>query len=259
VVLNGKHIGSLKGILPGELVAWRYNNGWEQIPVQVDEKDYVDLMDIYNVNKYIGYLYEGLGRKHVKILTYTDPGTFTGGDSDATIDDDDEIVFMAKDAGEKANTDLWPAGVVADTCEEIEVYDIDHTGKAAYVYLFKQDGTLDPDAGKKYVKYNFNLLSGDYKTTYKIGGGPNFEDSTIITNSYACHFSDRWINDGLYIFKDNAGGVNILDRHKNLFAPGNPKRSEDTFSNGSAEGFLEKGALLSINPVLLEQSALIWR
>ncbi|MDP4182441.1 MAG: hypothetical protein Q8942_15295, partial [Bacillota bacterium] len=244
VILTGKDVGALEDIQPGDLVAWRYNNGWKQIPLQVDEKDYVDLMDIYNVNQYIRNLYENLGRKPVKILTYTDPDTFTGGDSDVTVDDNDEIVFMAKDAGQKADTNLSPTGVIADTCVEVKVYDADSADKTAYVYLFKQDGTLDPGAGKKYVKYNFNLLSGDYKTTYKTGGGPNFEDSTIITSNYACQFGDRWINDGMYIFNAKASGVNLLDRYKNLFAPGNPKRSEDTFCNGSAEGFPGEGCFI---------------
>lgn len=244
VVLTGKDIGSLKGIKPGELVAWRYNGKWEQIPVQVDEKDYVDLMDVYDTNQYIRDLYELAGRKPVKILTYTDSDTFTGADSDASIDENDEIVFMAKDAGKKVDTNLGPRGVLYNSCVEIEICDPADKSKTAYVYLFKQDGMLDQSAGRRYVDYNFKLLSGDYKNTYKTGGGPNFEDSTVITNSYAHHFSDRWINDGLYIFRGSTNGVNILDRHKNLFAPGNPVRSEDTFSFGAAEGFPGEGCFV---------------
>src|SRR5438132_11410381 len=38
VVLQGSNVPSLNGIAPNLLVAFRYTDGWVQIPVQVDER-----------------------------------------------------------------------------------------------------------------------------------------------------------------------------------------------------------------------------
>ena len=47
VVLTGSDVPSLVGIAPGDLVAFRYESGWQQIPVQVDERDTKYFEDIY--------------------------------------------------------------------------------------------------------------------------------------------------------------------------------------------------------------------
>jgi hypothetical protein len=115
-------------------------------------------------------------------------------------------------------------------------------GSDAYLYLFRKlDGsTLVPGAGKKYVKYTFKLLSGGYKKTYNLTGLANPENSSVVGKSYTRHFSDRWLTDQLKVIAPGASGVDILDRHKALFAPGTCVRSEDTFDatgpNGTAEG-----------------------
>jgi hypothetical protein len=106
--------------------------------------------------------------------------------------------------------------------------------KDGWIYLFKRSGGLDPGAGQHYVNYDFNLLSGAYKTTYKLQDGPNPENSTITTPFYVDHFSDRWLNDQIKVKAGNASQVDILDRAKALLGPGNCGRSEDTFDD--AEG-----------------------
>jgi hypothetical protein len=102
----------------------------------------------------------------------------------------------------------------------------------AYAYLFESDGTLDPGAEDSTISYDFNLLSGDYKSTYNTESGPNPESSRVATPAYVVHFADRWIRDETAVIAGSATGVDILDRHRSLFAPGNCTRSEDTFSNG---------------------------
>ncbi len=224
VVLTGADVASLTGIAPDDLVAFRYDGGWYQIPVQVDEQDMVNYNDVYNGNTNWG---GGFTR-----LSYTDPGTFTGGDSDPTLDSDDEIVFMAKDAGAKPGTFTDPPGVIAESGVEVIISDPLDAGRG-YVYLFQQDGALDASAGVQYVDYQFNLLSGDYLTTYVIGTGWNPEDSTVVTGYYERHFSDRWICDGLQVYAGGATGVDILDRHKTTGgAPYDCGRTTDTFSQG---------------------------
>ena len=104
-------------------------------------------------------------------------------------------------------------------------------GAAGYVYLFRKKGNLSPGAGRQYVHYSFGLLSGEYKKTYKLQDGPNPENSLVTGAYYRHHFSDRWTSDRIEVTAPGSSGVDILDRHKALFAPGNCVRSENTFND----------------------------
>jgi hypothetical protein len=149
----------------------------------------------------LGKVYNGAANGLTQ-LTYTDPGTFTGPDPDPKLDADDEIAFMGFDGGAKAPAGAAPPGVVAGSGEEVRIADGLGNPAAAYVYLFRQTGGLDPGAGRSYVSYRFGLASGPYKTTYRL--------------------------------------ADILDRHKDLFAPGTCVRSEDTFSAGEGAFVVNK-------------------
>ena len=223
VVLTGADLSRVRGAVPAKVIGFKYlDNRWQQSPIQIDERAVLDLAKPKNQ--------AATGQT---FLTYTDPNTFTGADPDATFDSNDELVFMGIDAGVKAPAGSTPPGVIAGSGTEVRIVDALGDPSPAFLYLFRQTGNLDPGAGKDYVNYSFNLLSGDYKTTYKLGAGPNPENSTVTTDFYSHHFSDRWISDQLRITAPNASGVDILDRHKNLFAPGQCVRSEDTFSSGA--------------------------
>jgi len=228
VVITGADLGDLLGKTPASVVAFRYESGWTQIPVQIDERVVIDYGLVYN-SAPIGF----------SNLVYADAGAFTGADSDAAFDADDELVFMAKDAGDRALGQPYPAGVVVGSRIEVKVTD-PITLQEAWVYLFESLGGLVPDAGANYVTYTFGLLSGPYLTTYNTTMGPNAENSEIVTPEYRMHFSDRWIRDEINVYAGGATGVDVLDRHKNLFAPGNCARSEDTFSNGEGAFFTNK-------------------
>ncbi len=224
VVLTGADVPSLNGLAPADLVAFKYEGDWQQIPVQVDER----------ASKSFSTIYNGTQPSTIALLQYTDADTFTGADPDVTIDGDDEIVVMAKDAGELASVTSGPAHVLAGTGVQIAITDPLSPGSTGYVYLYEQDGALDPGAGQLYVGYTFTLLSGAYLTTYQLADGPNPENSTVATPYYEHHFGDRWQSDALRITAGSATGVDILDRHKALFGPGVCVRSEDTFDD--AEG-----------------------
>ena len=230
VVLTGADVPWLTGIDPNDLVAFRYDGGWQQIPVQVDERAFKDFGDIYGSG----------GPYGATELIYTDSGTFTGPDPDATLDDDDEIVFMAKDAAGAAPSSSEPTGIVPGSAAEVTITDPLDAAASGSVYLFHSDDTLDPGAGRQYVSYTFDLLSGDYLETYNAWDGPNPEDSVATTPYYSHHFSDRWISDEIRVTTGAASGVDILDRHKNLFAPGNCGRSENTFSDGEGAFIVNK-------------------
>ena len=224
VVLSGAELPMLIGQPPERIVAFGYQSGWRQIPVQVDERVVVDYGQVY------GTIPVGLST-----LAYADPNTFTGPDPDPSFDADDELVFMVADAGGPAAA-AEPPGVVPGSGVQIRLTDpLD--GRSAYVYLFVSDGSLDPSAGRDDVAYTFHLLSGSYIQTYNTLSGPNPEDSWIQTDRYRTHFSDRWIRDVLEIHAGASGGVDILDHHKVLFEPGNCGRSEQTFSEGEGAFF----------------------
>jgi hypothetical protein len=226
VVLTGADVPALNGIAPNLLVAFQHNGStWVQIPVQVDERDIKDFRTIYN---------NGIVAAGATSLQYTDANTWTGADSNPDIDSDDEIVFMAKDAGGQAPSFSEPASVVAGTGLEVLVTDPLNVGTTGYVYLWRQTGALDPGAGVAYVAYSFSLTSGDYKTTYNLAAGPNLENSLAFSGDYAYHFGDRWQDDQLFITAGAATGVDVLDRHKPMFGPGQCVRTEDTFD--AAEG-----------------------
>ena len=91
VVLTGSQLAALTGLAPSSVVAFRYQGGWLQIPVQIDERDTVTFDQVYDDTQYAAA---------IPVSTYTDAGTYVGSDSDPLFDEDDELVFMAKDAGD---------------------------------------------------------------------------------------------------------------------------------------------------------------
>ncbi len=220
VVLTGAALPDLIGLSPSRIVAFRYEGGWVQIPVQVDERAVVDFGTIY-----------GTTPSGFTILTYTDSGTFTGPDPNPIFDADDELVLMGRDAGERSTGAVEPPATLPGSGVELTITD-PLSADVGYAYLFESDGTLDPGAGVSLVTYNFVLQSGDYLSTYNTQNGPNPENSWVTTTAYSVHFADRWIRDETAVTRGGASGVDILDRHKALFAPGNCTRSENTFSNG---------------------------
>ncbi len=229
VVLTGADISGLNGIEPGDLTAYRRgDDGWKQIPVQVDERHDVNLRTLYPASV------PG-GLDAVLVNAYADAGTRSGADADATLDPDDEIALMAADAGQKVSASYGrlPDGMKADRATEVRVSD-PSGADTGFIYLFEAAGPADQSAGKDYVDYEFNLLAGDYLSNYRFQDGPNPEASSVETDFYSTGHSDRWVDDELRLRTAGSSGVDIIDREKAQFGPGICGRSTDTFSN--AEG-----------------------
>lgn len=240
VVLTGAQIPMLLNANPLYVVGFRWTGTtWVQVPIQIDERAVVNFGKIYN-NPNATFYGSQVGQ--VDKLVYTTSATFTGADANTLFDSNDELVFMGRDTGVAAPSGSRPSQTQAGSGVRIRVTDPLVPNSIGYFYLFKKTAgsTLQPGAGKKYVNYAFNLLSGDYKATYRLTSGPNLENSTITGASYRRHFSDRWLSDEIRITLPTATNVDILDRHKALFAPGFCGRSEDTFDmpspGSSAEG-----------------------
>jgi len=238
VVLTGSQIGSpILGSNPSALVAFRWAGGWQQIPVQVDERANINFNAVYNNLGFGGFCPAECGGGFTR-LDYTDGGTFTGSDSNPTLDADDEVVFMASDAGAEAATTTEPPDTLSGSGVEVAITDPTTSG-VWRVYLFRQFGALDQGAGQQYVSYSFSLNSGAYTTTYNVLDGPNPENTSVSTAAYSRHFSDRWVQDQLKIFAGGATGVDILDRHKTqVFGCG---RTEDTFSADEGAFIVNRG------------------
>ncbi|MBD0288051.1 MAG: T9SS type A sorting domain-containing protein, partial [Flavisolibacter sp.] len=167
----------------------------------------------------------------VNEIFYADAGTYTGADPNTLFDADDELVFMAKDAGGKFSGLLYPNSTIINTGLELKI--ADPLGGVGYVYLFQQDGSLSQDAGVSYVNYNFRLSNGGtYPQNFTFLGARNNENTTVSTSNYEWHFSAEWISDNLKIKTGGATGIDLLDRHKSFFGNNNCNRSEDTFSEG---------------------------
>ncbi len=246
VVLTGADLPDLLGAAPGRIVAFSYSSRndqqiWTQVPVQVDERTVVGFGSQPSSNStpgVTGTVY-GSGAPGVTALQYADPNTFVGADADPTFDADDELVFMAFDMGGKrpAHHTSVPTGVVAGSGVAVEVEDPLAPGderRRGWVYLFESTGGHDPSAGVDYVDYDFELVSGDYRSTYRRADGPNPETSTVVTPTYEAHFTDRWMETVWRVRAAGASGVDLLDGHKNQFAINFCGRSNATFAD--AEG-----------------------
>ena len=94
VVLTGAQVPALSSVAAGDVVAFRWLQSWEQVPVQVDERKTVDFGAVYNGTP-MGF----------STTVYADPNTFTGADSNGNVDSDDEVAFMSKDVGLEAPGD----------------------------------------------------------------------------------------------------------------------------------------------------------
>jgi hypothetical protein len=243
VVMTGAELPRLLGGTPGDLAAYRYTPAkgrrskgggagagkWVAIPVQVDERAVVDFGSPASGPGVQGTVY-GSAPIGATALQYTDPNTFVGPDPDPTIDPNDEVAFMASDAGAPAPKGMrFPKGTRRAGATRVSLTDPVSKAKAS-IYLFPKRRPATQPAD--YVKYDFRLLSGPYKQTYKRTAGPNPEASTISTKNYTAGFSDRWYFDQLAISAGGANGADILDGYKFAFAPGNCGRSEATFNAG---------------------------
>jgi hypothetical protein len=241
VVLSGASLPKLTGIGAADLVAFRFRDPkhgkgrWKQVPVQLDERKLVDFGSAPPNNATPGSEGTVYGTAPIgqAVLQYADPQTFVGADPVAGLDGDDEVALIGSDAGEKASKHVERPKHTRGSRTSIKLTD-PLGGPKGFLYLFRSKGGLDPTAGRDYVRYQFELTSGDYKATYRRADGPNPETSTVTTDAYTIGFSDRWYYDALAIRAGGATNVDILDGFKFSFGPTSCARSEATFND--AEG-----------------------
>ena len=162
VVLTGADVPRLVGVKPGKIVAYRYYDGsWLQVPVQVDERFHYFLANANSdfgaysgTDKELTYEWDVESWKKTagECFTEYEPGDGPTQDPVLTLDDDDEVVFMASDAGARAPAASAPQGVSASR-QEVKITDPADPTSERYVYLFTREGGPDFDPDDYYVNY----------------------------------------------------------------------------------------------------------
>jgi hypothetical protein len=264
VVLTADETPRLLGVAPEEVVAFAWFEGWSkvptgwfQVPVQVDERKMIDYRPISQ---------SGMDGPGLRGMAYADPHTWAEADGvpqtatdrenpghgpaipgtagDPNLDGNDEIAMMAYEGGLPAGDRPAPEGTDPDSRTPVRFTDPLHPGEHAYIYLFRSNGSLAPDAGEQLVNYRRRFvprLAGGYRfgydfegTSAKAGRGPaNREDSTVLSTRYDTRMPGRWMLDHLVIAAARGSDVDLLDGDKLVAGENGCERTEKTFSRGA--------------------------
>ena len=249
-----------------QIAAYSWRNGdWQEVPVQVDERFPYFLTNgrssfgIYSgTDKELTYEWDVESWKKMageceaqypaqdKTLM---PG-FPTQDPVTTLDDDDEVVIMASDAGEVVPTGtLGPPGTGTDRYE-ISFTDPLNPLAENYVYLFQSPQGSSFDGSNGYVHYERDANADQWidrgsfanNDPEKLGTsngnyGPNLQGTvcdpdgsvrnstdrfprdglTVTTDSYKWRATGRWMVRGMHVAKPNQPGVygpDLIDRWK---------------------------------------------
>lgn len=182
VVLTGKEFPDFSNNTATmlQLFLYKYSAGvWTQIPFQFDEVE-------------------------PDSLTPANPTYFRKGDG--KLDDQDELVFMVRDAGDKAPTNAWINDPSALTSQryEIELTDPVNANKG-YVYLFRSTTLSVAPSVKDYVTYVAPPAAGSGKDVIR---GQSYEEGHL----------DNGLNNSLLVpVSENGSATNFLDRLKLRF------------------------------------------
>ncbi|GEM_PF-1472811 len=181
VVIRGILLSQMTGEDPADLRLFACREGrMIPIPYQVDER-----MDVTVYKSWT---------KRRGISTYVfNAGSRLKSDPDPGFDRDDELAFMARDMGEKAEPQAMPAS--ARQCEEIETYDPE-TGESRYAYLCSFDNPPSP-SDCQYVYFGEAL-------------------NEFISESYRLGYPDEnpMVFDRLYIRRNGQESPDLLDAFK---------------------------------------------
>ncbi|MPZ67926.1 MAG: hypothetical protein GEU71_00155 [Actinobacteria bacterium] len=236
------------GVDPATIAAYRWNGKrYIEVPVQVDERFPYFLA---NANSDFGF-YSGTDEE----LTYawdSESWKKTAGDCFAaypegaeamadpvpTLDDDDEIAFMASDAGAAAPADaVPPPGALSDPYD-ITLNDPFAPGTSSHIYLFTTESGSRFDSSNGYVDYERDANADDYidrgsfadDDPEKLGSsntgyGPNLSGTVCDPDGSVRESTDRFPRDGVTVstsaYRWRATGRWMV-RSKRVAKPGQP-------------------------------------
>jgi hypothetical protein len=220
------------GVPVEEIAAYRWNGlGFTEIPVQVDEKYPYCLSNPPSAfSFYSGTDQELTYAWDVESWMKTDgtctasypPGAAPLPDPVAGLDDDDEIVFMARDAGPQAPLAAPPPPGANDGQAIALIDPLDHTAPPRFVYLFRKSGGSSFSAANGYVSYVRDADADEWIDRYSLRAddpeilgvsntdyGPNLHGPVcrtatypgypMVTDGVARPSIDRFVRDGVTV------------------------------------------------------------
>jgi len=242
------------GVPVDEIAAYRWNgSAFEEIPVQVDEMYPYCLSNpnssfgVYSgTDMELNYAWDVESWKMTAGVCSKEylPGEGPEPDPVPTLDDDDEIAFMASDAGSQAPVGATePAG--ATDSQAIIITDPLDPATLRYVYLFRKPGGSSFDASNGYVAYVRDANADEYidRNSFPAGDpeqlgssntgyGPNLDGTvcvpppphdstsddrfprdgvTVSTGSYKWRASGRWMVRGVQVAAPGQPIVRVSD------------------------------------------------
>ena len=219
------------GVNPDAVAAYSWNGtAFEEVPVQVDERFPYFLANgrsefgaYSGTDKELSYEWDTESWKKIAGECFAEypAGQSAMEDPVLTLDDDDEVVFMASDAGAQAPIDaLGPAGSGTER-QEIRIVDPRDPANVRYVYLFTQEEGPSFDADNGYVDYqrdenadewidkdSFSDKDPEKLGTSNRGYGPNLpgtvcnDDPDTAEVETRRDSEDRFVRDGVTVSTD---------------------------------------------------------
>ncbi len=149
VILQGGALSHFYDVPVDEIYLYAYTDStqsFEMIPFQIDERVYAE--DPFHP-----------GNEKMKRHSYFLP-------DDGVLDNDDEIVFLIRDLGEKAPIGIWINNEEAKQYKrlELKIYDPNDPETKAYCYLFRSS-TIQEGIPKKYG-FEFHAQQDSIETEY---------------------------------------------------------------------------------------------
>jgi hypothetical protein len=238
------------GVPVDQVVAFRWSGtGFVEVPVQVDERMPWFLANgdsdfgVYSgTDKELTYAWdvEAWNRTAGECEATHPEGAVRATDPVAGLDDDDEIAFMAADAGARAPaTALGPAGT-GTSRQEVRLVDALDPTAERYVYLFLRPSGPKFDARNGYVRFQRDADADQWidRHTFadddpeKLGSsntgyGPNLAGTVCDADGTVRESTDRFPRDGHTVRTDTykmvASGRWML-REMHITAPGRKAR-----------------------------------
>jgi hypothetical protein len=222
------------GVAVDDVVAFRWTGlAWVEIRVQVDERfPYClsnppsDFAFYSGTDKELTYAWQTESWKKTdgQCVAAYPPGAAPTPDPVATLDDDDEIVFMASDAGLQAPLAvLSPPGT--SNGQAVALVDPLNPTQPTFVYLFLRAGGSSFDASSGYVDYTRDANADEWIDRHSIaaddpeilgvsntGYGPNLAGDVCRTAAFPGYpatpdgspraSTDRFVRDGVTVTTD---------------------------------------------------------
>ncbi|HEU4481351.1 MAG TPA: hypothetical protein VFS18_05650 [Actinomycetota bacterium] len=283
------------GVAPETVAAYSWNGeSFEEIPVQVDERFPYFLANansdfgMYSgTDKELSYEWDVESWKKTAGECFSEypEGAEAKQDPVLTLDDDDEVTFMASDAGPQAPADaLGPAGS-GGTRQEIRLVDPRDPASESFVYLFTTPDGSSFDETNGYVDYDRDDNADEWIDRYTFadddpeklgtsntGYGPNLSGTvcdgtgtprasedrfprdgvTVSTDTYQWRATGRWMVREMHVTKPGTTreyGPDLIDRWKGRAFQQSPD------STISVVGFEDEQVNWEGNSVLLGELA----